>query len=65
MVAQQPLRLDGGVELRGGNAGVTEHFLHGAQVSAGLQNMRGKRMSQQMRVRGAEHPLFDAPFAHA
>ena len=33
------LKIEMGVYLGGGDAGVTEHFLHGAQVATGLQYM--------------------------
>ena len=38
------------VDLRGGDAGVTEQFLHRAQVAAGLQQMARERMAQDVRM---------------
>src|SRR5580765_5482136 len=35
--ATQPLAIDVGVDLRGGDVGMTEHHLHGPQVRAALQ----------------------------
>jgi hypothetical protein len=37
-----------GVDLRGGNIGVTEHLLHRTQVGAALQQMGRKRVTQCM-----------------
>src|SRR2546423_14152333 len=42
------------VDLRRGDVGVAEHHLHGAQIGAMFEQMRGKRMPQHVRrdVRG-------------
>jgi hypothetical protein len=42
VMVDEPLRLDRGVDLRGGNARVAEHFLDRAQVGAAGQKMRGE-----------------------
>src|SRR5215475_15816149 len=39
-----------GVELRGCEIGMSEHFLNGPQVGASLEQVRRKRVAQQMRV---------------
>ena len=36
------LEIEMGIHLRGGDAGVSEHFLHRAQVAGGLQHMGGE-----------------------
>src|SRR3989338_1783869 len=59
------LKIEVGVYLRGGDAGVAEHFLHRAQITGRLQHMGGERMSQQMRVHVAGDALPDAPLFHA
>src|SRR4030095_3161093 len=38
----------GGVDLGGGDAGVAEHFLYGAQVGAALEEVGGEGMAQGM-----------------
>src|SRR6185437_13525711 len=45
----QPLLQYMGVDLRGGNIGVAEQLLHGAQVGAVLQKMAGEGMAKHMR----------------
>jgi hypothetical protein len=40
----QVLEIEVGVDLRGRDAGVAEHLLHGAQVAGGLQDVRGERI---------------------
>ncbi len=40
-----------GVDLRSGYVGVPQHFLDGAKVCPALQQMRGKRMAQGVRVK--------------
>ena len=39
-----------GVDLRRADAGVAEHFLHRAQVAGRLQDVGGKRVTQQVRM---------------
>src|SRR5829696_9771309 len=46
-----------GVELCGGEVGVAEHLLDAAQVGATLEQVRGERMAEQMRV----HPVRVEP----
>src|SRR5688572_12253808 len=39
-----------GVELRRGEVGVTEHLLNAPQVGAALEEVRGERVAQEVRV---------------
>src|SRR6476469_5251212 len=48
VLALQPGRLDLGVNLRRGQAGVSQQLLDRPQVSPALQQMRGERMAQRM-----------------
>ena len=57
------LEIEVGIDLCGGNAGVTQHFLHGAQVAGGLQHMRGEGVAQQVRMHAAGDALRDAALA--
>ncbi|MNE40997.1 hypothetical protein D3C80_1350450 [compost metagenome] len=40
---------------------MAQQFLHRTQIAAGFQHVRGKRMSQFMRMDMAVHALFHAP----
>ena len=40
---------DVGINLGRGEAGVAEHFLHGAEVGPTIEQMRGKGMTQLVR----------------
>ena len=40
------------IDFRGGNAFVSQHFLHRPQVGAALNQMGGKRMPESMRTDG-------------
>ena len=42
--------IDVGVDLRGGNIDVTEHFLHSPEVGASFKQMRGERMAEGVGV---------------
>jgi len=44
------LEIEPRVDLRGGDAGVAQQFLHAAQVLAGFQQVRRKGMPEQVRV---------------
>mgnify|MGYP003462921181 CR=1 FL=1 len=44
------------VHLRGGDVGVAEHLLDGAEVATSGQQVRGERMAQRMRA----HAVFEA-----
>ena len=57
----QPYLVDMGVDLRGGEAGVTEHFLDGAQVRAVTEQMRREGMPQEVRP---DLPLYASVFCH-
>ena len=39
-----------GVDLRGGEVGMSKHLLHGAQVRAPLEKVGGEGVPQQMRM---------------
>ena len=47
------------VDLRGGNVGVAEHGLDGAQVGAVLQEVGGKAVAYNMRGHFARDARFD------
>jgi sulfate adenylyltransferase large subunit len=47
---RQVLKIQMRIDLRRGDAGVAEHFLHRAQVAGGLQHMAGKRVAQHVRM---------------
>ena len=51
VLGQQPGGLHGGVDLRGADAGMAEHFLDGAQIRAPPEQMRGEGRAQEMRFR--------------
>ena len=38
------------IDLGGGDAGVAQHFLHGAQIGTAFNQMRGERMPERMRT---------------
>ena len=44
----QPATLDMGIDLRGGDVGMPEHLLHGAQISTFFKQIGGKGMAQYM-----------------
>ena len=55
------------IDLRRRDARMTEHLLHGTQVTAGLKQVRGKRVTQHVRMHleaaafgPANQSLFDA-----
>ena len=51
----QPRRIDMGVNLRGGDAGVAEHFLYLPQIRPAGEHVRGKTMPQRMRTDFLRH----------
>src|SRR4051794_13385661 len=51
----EPLLIDMRVDLRGGDIRMSEHLLDDAQVGAVAQQVRGKRMPQQVRVNVNAH----------
>ena len=56
---QQPLGIDGGVDLRRGQRGVAEQLLDRAQVAAARQQVGGEGVAQRVRRSGlgqAERP---------
>ncbi len=48
--AGQMRKIEVGIDLRGADVGVTQQFLHAAQIGAGLEQMSCKRMTKHMRV---------------
>ena len=61
----QVLKIQMGIYLCRGDVGMPQHFLHGAQVAAGLQHMGGKAVTQDVRVHVAGDALFDRPLFEA
>ena len=59
------LEIEVSVDLRRGDTGVTEHFLHRAQVTGRLQYMRGEAVSQHVRMRVARQPLTQGTLGQA
>ena len=47
---RHPLPRDVGIDLRGRYVSVTKHRLKRAQISAAIEHVRGKGMSQHMRT---------------
>lgn len=44
------LEIQMSIDLRGSDMRMPQHFLNGTQISAGLQQMGGERMPQNMRM---------------
>src|SRR5271156_3383158 len=59
-LAQVALR-EMGVNLRGRDVAVTEHLLHGAQIGAALEQMRGEAMPQRVRAYPCEARIGRGP----
>lgn len=51
----QMLKIQVGIDLSGSDMRMSEHLLNRAQITAGLQQVRGKRMPQNVRM----HILLD------
>jgi hypothetical protein len=49
VLGEQVLAVDAGVDLRGGQAGVAEQLLNGAQVGPPAEQVSGKGVAQRMR----------------
>ena len=47
----QTFAADMGVTLRGGDVGMTEQLLHGAEVGAVVEQVRGEAVAERVRVR--------------
>ena len=45
----EPFLIDIGVNLRGGNVGVTQHFLDDPQIAAVFEKVRGEAVPQRVR----------------
>src|SRR5918911_3344668 len=56
--------LDRGVALRGGQAGMAQQLLNGAQVASGVEQMRRKAVPQSMRGGGLRQPELSAKRLH-
>lgn len=54
----QVLKIQMGVDLGGGDIGVTEQLLHQTQVTAGFEHMAGKGVAQHMRMDMGIHTLL-------
>ena len=59
------LEVEVGIDLRGADVGVAEQFLYSSQVTAGLQQMAGEGMPEQMRMEvpgcsGAQRPAVQS-----
>ena len=63
--AGQMLKIQTGVDLRGTDVGVTQQLLHRPQITAGLQQVAGKRMAQHVRVDWRGQPRLQAAAAQA
>lgn len=50
MLFDEAFALDGGIDLGGGDVGMTEHFLNGAEVCAASEEMGGKAMAKEVRL---------------
>src|ERR1700733_8856289 len=50
------------VNLRGSNIGMTEHHLHRAQISAAIQKVRCKTMTEHVRLQWLPQSRFPAEF---
>lgn len=69
----QVLEVQVGVDLRGADVGVAEHFLYRAQVLGRFQQVAGEGMAKHVRVQvlaklalaGGLHPQLDGPRAQA
>src|SRR5208283_5084880 len=67
----QPLLHDVGIDLRRGIIGMPQHQLHGAQIGATFQEMRGKTVPQHVRCKRRAQPSLAPvgreylPHAHA
>ena len=48
------------VDLRCGDVGVTEHHLHGPQIRAAIQKMRGEAVTQHVRLQLLRQARFSA-----
>jgi hypothetical protein len=46
VLRQQVLAVDPGIDLRGGQAGMTEQFLNGAKIGTATKQVGGKRVAQ-------------------
>ena len=55
--AGRPLVKDMGVDLRRADVSVAEEFLHRADVAAGLEQVRGERVPQSVRILPMNPPL--------
>src|SRR4030095_6570049 len=57
------LKVEMRVDLRGGNAGVPQQLLHGAQILRGLEQVGRERMAQHVRMHALAEPAAAPPRA--
>ena len=62
---RQMLKVEVGINLRGGQVGVAEQLLHRAQIAARLQHVGSEGVAQLVRVDMAVDALFHTPFGEA
>ena len=62
---RQVLKVQMRINLRRGDAGVAEHFLHRAQVAGGLQYVRGEGVAQHVGMHMDADPLPLRPLREA
>src|SRR3954452_8931174 len=62
---REVLKIEVGIDLSGRDAGVPEHLLNSAQVAARLQQMRGERVTQHVRMDVLRDALTNRPARHA
>ena len=61
----QMLEIEPRIDLGSADVGVAQQLLYGAQITAGLQHMAGKRMAQHVRVHRRGQPRLQAAAAQA
>src|SRR5690606_36371500 len=59
------LEVEVGIDLRGGDVGMPEQFLHAAQIAGRLQYMAGTGVPQQMRMHALPQALLLGQLAKA
>ena len=60
--AAEEVSIEVGVYLGGGDGGMTEHFLNGAEVGAAFDEVCGKGVSEGVRTDGLFQPYFGGTF---
>ena len=59
------LEIEMGIDLGGRNVGVSQQFLHRAEVAGGLQHVAGEAVAQQVGVDVTRQPLPNGPVLDA